>query len=108
MALQMVVDTLDGMDEGIAKLYVERDGKFHLDVDGHDKNDNPDNRIPNGIGGQTLNCELEALIHNSRFDPVPGSMKTASMAFRTAASSWMIRAGWATSGRSSLTGTSTS
>lgn len=46
MALQMVVDSLDGMDEGISKLYVEKDGKFHLDiVDGHVKNDDP-NRIP--------------------------------------------------------------
>lgn len=45
MALQMVVETLEGMDEGIAQLYVEKDGKFHLDVDGHDKNDDP-NRIP--------------------------------------------------------------
>jgi hypothetical protein len=45
MALQMTVETLEGMDEGIAKLYVEKDGMFHLDVDGHDKNGNPD-RIP--------------------------------------------------------------
>lgn len=46
MALQMTVDTLDGLDEGIAKLYVEKDGKFVLDVDGHhDKNDD-ENRIP--------------------------------------------------------------
>ena len=46
MALQMVVETLEGMEEGIAKLYVEKDGKFHLDVDGHGKNDAQDNRIP--------------------------------------------------------------
>jgi hypothetical protein len=46
MTLAMTIDTLDGMDEGIAKLYVEKDGKFTLDVDGHDKNDQPDNRIP--------------------------------------------------------------
>ena len=39
MALQMNLDTLDGIDEGIAKLYTEKDGKFTLDVDGHDKND---------------------------------------------------------------------
>jgi hypothetical protein len=45
MALQMVVETLKNLDEGIAQLYVEKDGKFHLDVDGHDKNDDP-NRIP--------------------------------------------------------------
>lgn len=45
MALQMTVETLEGMDEGIAKLYVEKDGRFHLDVDGHDKNEDQ-NRIP--------------------------------------------------------------
>lgn len=45
MALQMRVDTLDGMDEGIAALYTEKDGKYVLDVEGdHVKNDQ--NRIP--------------------------------------------------------------
>ncbi len=41
----MVVDSLQGMEEGIANLYVEKDGKYHLDVDGHEKNEDP-NRIP--------------------------------------------------------------
>jgi hypothetical protein len=44
MALEMVLDTLDGLDESIQKLYVEKDGKFRLDVAGHDKNDK--DRIP--------------------------------------------------------------
>lgn len=34
MALKLVLDTLDGLDEGQKALYVEKDGKFHLDVDG--------------------------------------------------------------------------
>ena len=46
MALKMTVDNLEGMDAGLAKLYVEREGKFHLDVDGHDKNEDQGNRIP--------------------------------------------------------------
>lgn len=46
MALQMVVETLEGVDEGIAKLYVEKDGKFYLDVDGHVNNDDPGGKIP--------------------------------------------------------------
>ena len=38
MALAMTLDTLDNLDDSIKPLYVEKDGKFHLDVDGHDKN----------------------------------------------------------------------
>ncbi|MFU2207219.1 hypothetical protein [Solidesulfovibrio sp. C21] len=34
MALKLVLDTLDGLEEGQKALYVEKDGKFHLDVDG--------------------------------------------------------------------------
>ncbi|HSW65279.1 MAG TPA: hypothetical protein VLH56_18505 [Dissulfurispiraceae bacterium] len=37
MALQLVVDSLDGMDDSIRSLYVESNGKFTLDVDGIDK-----------------------------------------------------------------------
>ena len=40
MTLQMILDNLDGVNEAIQKLYIEKDGKFYLDVDGHDKNDN--------------------------------------------------------------------
>ena len=34
MALKLTVDTLDGIDESHHALYAEKDGKFHLDVDG--------------------------------------------------------------------------
>lgn len=34
MALKLILDTLDGLDDGQKALYVEKDGKFHLDVDG--------------------------------------------------------------------------
>ena len=80
MALQMTVDSLDGMDEGIAKLYVEKDGKFTLDVDGHDKNENPENKIPKA----RLDQEIEkrkasdatlAEIAESFVDDVPEDMR---------------------------------
>lgn len=32
--LNLVIEKLDDVDEGMRGLYVERDGKFHLDVDG--------------------------------------------------------------------------
>ncbi|MGB1388665.1 MAG: hypothetical protein ACPG61_07235 [Paracoccaceae bacterium] len=34
MTLQYQVETLEGLDEGVAKFYVEKDGKHVLDVDG--------------------------------------------------------------------------
>lgn len=34
MALKFVVDTLEGIDEGLHGEYEEKDGKFHLKVDG--------------------------------------------------------------------------
>ena len=46
MALQMTLDNLDGVDEATAKLYIEKDGKFILDVDqAHDKNRIPRSRL---------------------------------------------------------------
>lgn len=32
--LKAVLDSLEGLDEGLHDLYVEKDGKFHLDADG--------------------------------------------------------------------------
>lgn len=34
MALKLVVDKLEDVAEGVRAMYVEKDGKFHLDVDG--------------------------------------------------------------------------
>ena len=45
MALQYQLDKLDGLDDSISKLYVEKDGKFVLDVTGHEKPEDKD-RIP--------------------------------------------------------------
>lgn len=36
MALEFEVDSIDGLDDGVKALYVEKDGKFRLDVNGVD------------------------------------------------------------------------
>jgi len=56
MALQYEVSSLDELDENIAALYLEKDGKFTLDVDGHDKNDIKDKDV---IPRHRLNEEIE-------------------------------------------------
>ncbi len=58
MALQMTVESLDGLAESISKLYVEKDGKFSLDVDGHDKNEG--DRIPKSRLDQEIAKRKEA------------------------------------------------
>jgi len=46
MALKLNLDTLEGLDESIAALYTEKDGKFTLDVEqDHDKNRIPRTRL---------------------------------------------------------------
>ena len=37
MTLHYELENLDGVDETISKLYIEKDGKFILDVQGHEK-----------------------------------------------------------------------
>jgi hypothetical protein len=49
MALEMVLEKMDGVDEAIQKLYIEKDGKFHLDVADHDKNRIPVSRLNHEI-----------------------------------------------------------
>jgi hypothetical protein len=56
MALQYQIDSLDGLDENIAALYTEQDGKFTLDVQGHEK---PDNKDKDTIPRHRLNEEIE-------------------------------------------------
>ena len=45
MTLQYQLDSLEGLDENISKLYVEREGKFYLDVTGHEKPEDKENFI---------------------------------------------------------------
>lgn len=73
MALHMTVNTLDGLDESVQKLYVEKDGKFYLDVDGHDKNEDKD-RIPKNRLDQEIakrkeaETELKTIAENLKAD----------------------------------------
>lgn len=39
MALEYTIDTIEGLDENVSKLYTEKDGKFILDVSGVPKED---------------------------------------------------------------------
>lgn len=56
MTLQYSIDSLDGLDAGIQSLYVEKDGKFVLDVTGHEKTETNDkDKIPLS----RLNQEIE-------------------------------------------------
>ena len=43
--LQLTLDTLDGVDDSIKSFYLEKDGKYVLDLDGQVNNDDP-NKIP--------------------------------------------------------------
>ena len=54
MTLQYELENLDGVDENISKLYVAKNGKFVLDMTGHEKPDNKD-MIPKS----RLNQEIE-------------------------------------------------
>jgi hypothetical protein len=42
MTLKYQLDSLEGLDEHIKALYLEKDGKFILDVTGHEKPENKD------------------------------------------------------------------
>lgn len=57
MTLQYQIDSLEGLDEGIQKLYVEKDGKFILDVIGHVKPEEPGDK--DRIPLSRLNQEIE-------------------------------------------------
>ncbi|RJP90944.1 MAG: hypothetical protein C4518_08600 [Desulfobacteraceae bacterium] len=54
MTLQFSIDSLEGLEPGIQSLYVEKDGKFFLDVTGHEKTEDKD-KIPLS----RLNQEIE-------------------------------------------------
>ena len=54
MTLEYNLDSLEGIDENLAKFYVEKDGKYFLDVTGHEK---PENN--NAIPRSRLNQEID-------------------------------------------------
>ena len=59
MTLQYTVDSLDGLEDSISKLYIEKDGKFILDVTGHEKPENKD-LIPKSRLDQEIDKRKEA------------------------------------------------
>lgn len=59
MTLQFQLDNLEGLDESISKLYVEKDGKFYLDVTGHEKTEDKD-RIPKSRLDQEITKRKDA------------------------------------------------
>jgi hypothetical protein len=59
MTLQYQLDSLDGLDESISKLYIEKDGKFILDVTGDEKPENKD-LIPKSRLDQEIDKRKEA------------------------------------------------
>ena len=59
MTLQYQLDSLEGINEEIQKLYIEKDGKFILDVIGHEKPENKD-LIPKSRLDQEIEKRKEA------------------------------------------------
>jgi hypothetical protein len=62
MTLKYQLDSLEGLDEHIAKLYKEEDGKFILDVTGHEKPEDKDkgNMVPKTRLDQEIEKRKEA------------------------------------------------
>jgi hypothetical protein len=59
MTLQYQLESIDGLEESISKLYIEKDGKFILDVTGHEKPVNKD-LIPKSRLDQEISKRKEA------------------------------------------------
>ena len=57
--LKMELETIEGLDEAVSKLYIEKDGKYFLDVDGHEKPDNK-NMIPKSRLDQEITKRKES------------------------------------------------
>ncbi len=76
MALKINLDTLEGIDETIQKLYIEKDGKFFLDVEqDHDKNRIPISRLNKEIDKRKLaETELATIAESLKAD-VPENMR---------------------------------
>lgn len=73
MALQFQLESLEGLDELTSKLYIEKDGKYVLDVTGHeqaeDKNSIPKSRLDQEISKRkdaekTLNGIADELLED--------------------------------------------
>jgi hypothetical protein len=76
MALKINLDTLEGIDESIAALYIEKDGKFYLDVEqDHDKNRIPISRLNQEIEKRRAAENTVEEIAEALFVSVPENMR---------------------------------
>jgi len=75
MALQMTLDNLDGVDEAIHKLYIEKDGKYYLDVSGDDKNRIPISRLNQEIDKRKAAEKTVEEIAESLIESLPEDMR---------------------------------
>ena len=84
MTLQYQLDSIDGLSEEISKLYVEKGGKFILDVTGHEKTADKDkdrNLIPKSRLGQEIEKRKEAekdlkAISDLMIEDIPEDMRS--------------------------------
>lgn len=87
MALQATLDTLDGIDAALAAHYVQKDGKFHLDLQGvaNQNTDNQNNQNQdNGDTGNTGDpADKSGSIPKTRFNQVLEQKKAAEAALKT-------------------------
>lgn len=79
MTLQYALDSLDGLEESISKLYIEKDGKFILDVTGHEKPESKD-LIPKSRLDQEIDKRKEAekglqTICDSMVEEIPENLR---------------------------------
>ena len=74
--LKLNLDTLEGLDESIAALYTEKDGKFTLDVEqDHDKNRIPRTRLNAEIDKRkAAETELKVIAESLKAD-VPENLQ---------------------------------
>ena len=73
--LKLNLDTLEGLDESIAALYIEKDGKYFLDVADHDKNRIPISRLNQEIEKRKAAENTVKEIAESLFGNVPEDMQ---------------------------------
>jgi len=89
MALQATLDTLDGIDAALAAHYVQKDGKFHLDLQGAQKPGDNQNNQNTGNQNQDTGNHGNAtdnggnMIPKTRFDQLNEQKKSAEAALKT-------------------------
>jgi hypothetical protein len=79
MALKAVLDNLDGLDAGITKLYVQKDGKFHLDVESETPDGHAGKKKDDAAGGDPPDTSGNWIPKN-RFNQLNEQKKSAEAA----------------------------